>query len=159
MIYKKWLPKILALLVILINLSSCTFKDIEFKKIESFKLLKTEKNSATAELYILLRNPNKTSITVTGLDMNVTINQTNIGKVKLQEKVKLKGNSEEAHRFVIKANYGDLAVGGFSSILSMVFSKKINIKGSGQVKARVMGVSKTLPVEINNDVPISYFTK
>jgi LEA14-like dessication related protein len=146
------------LILSLFYLSSCTFKEVEFKKVESFKLLNTDKQGATVELFILLKNPNKMAITVADLDMQVMVNQTNIGKIKLAEKVKINAKSEKAHRFVIKANYSDIAVGGFSSLLSIIMSKKVNINCNGNITAKAMGVSKTMPVDFKGDVPLSYFT-
>lgn len=139
--------------------SSCTFKEVEFKKVESFKLLKTDNKGATVELFILLKNPNKMAITVSDLDMQVMVNQTNIGKINLAEKVKINARSEKAHRFVIHANYSDIAVGGFSSLLSIIMAKKVNLSCNGSIKAKALGVSKTMPVDFKGDVPLSYFTK
>jgi len=147
------------LFIVLINFSACTFKEVEFKKVESFKLLKIDNKGALVELFILLKNSNNMAITVADLDMNVMVNQTNIGKVKLEEKVRINAHSEKAHRFVIKANYSDLAVGGFSSLLSIIMSKKVNISCNGNIKAKALGVSKTMPVDFKGDVPLSYFTK
>lgn len=147
------------LFIIILQLSSCTFKEVEFKKIESFKLLNTDNKGATVELYIVLKNPNKMSITVSDVDMDVKVNQTNVGKIKLTEKVKIAANSEKANRFVVKAGYADMAVGGFSSLLSIIMSKKVNITCSGNIKAKAMGVSKTMPVDFKGEVPLSYFSK
>jgi LEA14-like dessication related protein len=72
---------------VLLSISSCTFKEVEFKKVESFKLLSTDSKGAVVELFILLKNPNKMAITVSDLDMNVMVNQTNIGKIKLEERI------------------------------------------------------------------------
>lgn len=155
----KFSKALLILAIALINLSSCTFKEVEFKKVESFKLLNTDNKGATVELFILLKNPNKMAITVSDLDMQVMVNQTNIGKIKLAEKVRINARSEKAHRFVIKANYSDIAVGGFSSVLSIIMSKKVNISCNGNIKAKALGVSRTMPVDFKGDVPLSYFTK
>jgi LEA14-like dessication related protein len=153
----KFLKSFLLLMIVLFHLSSCKFKEVEFKKVDSFKLLNTDNKGATVELFILLKNPNKMAITVSDLDMQVMVNQTNIGKIKLAEKVKLAAQSEKSHRFVIKANYSDIAVGGFSSLLSIIMSKKVNLSCSGIITARAMGVSKTMPVDFKGDVPLSYF--
>jgi LEA14-like dessication related protein len=159
MLYLKKTNQLILLFVSFFLLTSCTFKEVEFKKVESFKLLNTDKQGATVELFILLKNPNKMAITVSDLDMQVMVNQTNIGKIKLAEKVKINARSEKAHRFVIKANYSDIAVGGFSSLLSIIMSKKVNISCNGNIKAKALGVSKTMPVDFKGDVPLSYFTK
>ncbi len=147
------------LFIVLVNFSACTFKEVEFKKVESFKILKTDTKGAVVELLILLKNPNAMAITVADLNMNVTVNQTNIGKIKLAEKVKINARSEKAHRFVINANYSDLAVGGFSSILSLILSKKVNVSCNGNIRAKALGITKTMPVDFKGDVPLSYFSK
>jgi hypothetical protein len=41
---------------VLLSISSCTFKEVEFKKVESFKLLSTDSKGAVVELFILLKN-------------------------------------------------------------------------------------------------------
>lgn len=159
MFNKSILKKFVFLSLIILNFSSCTFKEIEFKKVESFKLLNTDSKGAVVELNILLKNPNSMAVTVLDLDMNVMVNQTNMGKIKLSEKVRIKAHSEKIHRFVIKANYSDIAVGSFSSLLSIIMSKKVNLSCNGNITAKVIGVSKTMPVEFKGDVPLSYFTK
>jgi LEA14-like dessication related protein len=141
--------------LISIQFSSCSFKEVEFKKVESFKILNTDKKGASAELYVMLKNPNRMSITVSDIDLDLTVNQSNVGKIKLAEKVKIEGRSEKSHRFVINAKYSDLAVGGFSSLLSIIMSKKVNIACSGNIQARAMGVSKTMPVNYKGEVPLS----
>jgi LEA14-like dessication related protein len=155
----KFLKPFLLLVIVLFQLSSCTFKEVEFKKVESFKLLKTDNKGATVELFILLKNPNKMAITVSDLDMQVMVNQTNLGRINLAEKVKINAKSEKAHRFVVEAKYSDIAVGGFSSLLSIIMSKKVNLSCNGSIKAKALGVSKTMPVDFKGDVPLSYFTK
>ncbi len=147
--------KILSIVFCIGAFSSCTFKNVEFKKIESFKVLKTDDSGALVELNILLKNPNNVPFSLTKADLDVMVNQTAIGKVDLAEKVRVKANSEEVHRFVIHANYSDLAVGGFSSLLSVLFSKKVAVKCKGNIRARAMGISKKFPVEYVGDVPIS----
>jgi LEA14-like dessication related protein len=159
MFHLKFLKSFFLFAVVLLNFSSCTFKEVEFKKVESFKLLNTDSKGAVVELYILLKNPNKMAITVNNLDMNVMVNQTNIGKINLAEKVKINARSEKAHRFVIKANYSDIAVGGFSSLLSIIMAKKVNLSCSGNITAKALGVSRTMPVDFKGDVPLSYFMK
>ncbi len=159
MFNKKFLRSFFLIAVVLLSFSSCTFKEVEFKKVESFKLLSTDNKGAVVELFILLKNPNKMAITVSDLDMNVMVNQTNIGKIKLADKVKINARSEKAHRFVIKANYSDIAVGGFSSLLSIIMSKKVNLTCNGNITARALGISKKMPVDFKGDVPLSYFTK
>jgi hypothetical protein len=37
-------------------------------------------------------------------------------------------------------------------------SKKVNINCNGNITAKAMGVSKTMPVDFKGDVPLSYFT-
>ena len=138
------------------SLSSCKFHQVEFKKFESFKLLKTTTKEALVELQVMVKNPNSFPITVSSVDLDVSLNQTNIGKVTLNEKVRIRARSEKLQRFVIKANYSDLAVGGFSSILSMVLSKKINVSCNGTVNARSMGVSRNLPLSYKGEVPLGF---
>jgi LEA14-like dessication related protein len=141
-------------ILISLEFSSCTFKEVEFKKVESFKILNTDKKGATAELNVILKNPNRMSITVSSIDLILVVNQSNIGNIKLAEKVKIAARSEQSHRFVVNAKYSDIAVGGFSSLLSIIMSKKVNIACSGNIQARALGISKTMPISYKGDVPL-----
>lgn len=152
---KNWISGFV-LVLLMASLTSCKFHQVEFKKFESFKLLRTTSKEAVVELQVMVKNPNSFPITVSSVDLDVSLNQTNIGKVTLDEKVRIKARSEKLQRFVIKANYSDLAVGGFSSLLSMVLSKKVNLSCNGTVNARSMGISRNLPLSYTGEVPLGF---
>lgn len=155
----KIISKLLLFLAVVGMFASCGYKNVEFKKVESFKILKTDKSGALVELNVLLKNPNAVAFSLTEANFDVIINQTSIGKVDLTERVRVKGHSESVHRFVVRANYQDLAVGGFSSLLSILLSKKVALKCTGIVKARAMGMSRSFPVEYSGEVPIAFDLK
>jgi hypothetical protein len=54
----------------------------------------------------------------------------------------------------VEANYADLLTGGIAGLINMVMKQKIKGSCQGWIKVRSMGITRTIPVSFNGDIPI-----
>ena len=112
------------------------------------------KEGVSITLFARIGNPNNNSFIVNEADINVNVNSTTLGKIKLKEPIRIKRKSNEVYAFEVSANYADLLSGGISGLITMVMKQKIKGGCSGWIKVKSMGVSRTIPVSFNGDIPI-----
>ena len=67
------------------------------KEVRDVRLSEFGSDGLKAEVDILVENPNSFKFKVTDSDLNVSINGTNIGKVKLGEKLTIEEFYESVH--------------------------------------------------------------
>jgi LEA14-like dessication related protein len=134
-------------------LSSCISKEpVEFNKIDHIKIRNISKESIEVEIGAILRNPHNLNFSIRKADIDLSINNSSLGRLKLAEPVKIKKRSENNYDFTVKATYTDLLVGGVSSIVSMIFKQKVQCRCKGTMTIRSMGITRTIPVEYDGEV-------
>jgi LEA14-like dessication related protein len=143
------------LLFITLFITSCNYKDVQLKKIESFKVLNFDKEGAEVELNLLVDNKNKIGFTVYSSDLNLTISKIELGKVTFAEKVHIPGGGECHKRVVLKASLKDLGVTALASLASLALTKQVDLSINGDVKVRSMlFFSKRYPVNLKEKIKL-----
>ena len=141
------------LAIITISMVSCSYKEVQLKKIESFKVLHFDKEGAEVELNLLVDNKNKFGFTVYSSDLNLTISKIELGKVTFAEKVHIPGSGECHKRVVLKASLKDLGVTALASLASLAFTKQVDLSINGDVKVRSMlFFSKRYPINLKEKI-------
>lgn len=136
--------------------SSCNdIKDVTFSGIENVQIISISTKGAEAEITAKIKNPNNMGFTVYKSDMDVTLNGINTGKAYLTDNVKIKRNSEEAYTFKVKADFSNLSLTDFPSLLAIATGKNIKVGLKGNIKAGNLFVKRTFPVDVSQDVPIN----
>jgi hypothetical protein len=80
------------------------------------------------------------------------VNGIELGNVKLERKVKIKANSDDAPSFHIKSDFSKLSVGDLAKIMSIVSTKSANVTVKGEVKVGKWFYKKKFPVELNKNI-------
>ncbi len=127
---------------------------IQFKGIEKIKIGKVNKEGVAITLYARLANPKNFSFSVKEADIDVMLNKTSIGKITLQKPIRIKRKTEEVYAFEVEANYADIMSGGIAGLINLVMKQKIQGGCSGWIKVRSMGLTRTIPVSFNGEIPI-----
>jgi LEA14-like dessication related protein len=145
----------LGIISLLLLLSSCMPNEpVKFNGIDKIKIGKVNKEGVSITLFAKLANPNNASFTVKDADIDVMVNNTSLGKIKLKEPIRVKRKTEEVYAFEVEANYADLLTGGIAGLINMVMKQKIKGSCQGWIKVRSMGITRTIPVSFNGDIPI-----
>lgn len=155
---KKLFFLLLALTTILF--SSCgDYQEVTFSGIENMKLLKLSQNGVEAEITAKIKNPNNTSFNIYKSEMDVTLNGLNVGKAYLSENVRIKKNSEEPYKFLIKSDFSALSITDIPKIISMAMSKNVTIGLKGDLRAGKLFIKKSFPVELTQKVPMDFLKR
>ncbi|TAL59670.1 MAG: hypothetical protein EPN85_08915 [Bacteroidetes bacterium] len=102
-----------------------------------------------------IKNPNSMGITVFPSSFDATVNGIDIGKVKLDKRVRIKANSDTTSEFHIKSDFTKVSLADISKIVSMVSSKSAAVSLKGDVKAGKWYYKKRFPFEYKKSISLS----
>lgn len=151
--------RILAIfLITIVFLSSCKIQPITVKKVGDVKVKDYSMSGVTVEIKLIVNNPNALGLTLYKSDLNIKLNNTDLGQAKLDKKIKIKRKSEKEYSIVLSSDFSKL---GTATLLSMgqlfVTGKMGNptIAVNGEVKAGNLFYKKRFPVEIKEKINLS----
>lgn len=138
--------------------SSCmTYKDLEFKNMNSCSMGKVKDGKVNFILNVRVYNPNWYKIKVINGEMDLSIGGNDAGKAHLSEKIKLRGKEERDYQILVEADFRQLTKALLASSISVMINKSATIKMKGWVKGRVFVVGKKFPVEFKENVSLDQF--
>lgn len=141
--YQNNMKKFLFLFVTLLGLISCKVVEPEFRGGEQFKLTKMDMNNVHFKLGAKVFNGNKFNIKVKPSTLDVHIEDMYIGKVHLEEKIKLKKKTESELLVPFRA---ELEKGVLFKLLGLAGKPDVKLKLTGQIKAGTFIFYKKLDV-------------
>src|SRR5688500_17539239 len=112
------------------------FEDLEFLVLENFSVVKIDGKVRFGYDYII-KNRNWYSIIIKPSFLFRKIDDTDCGWVKVEEKIKVKGNTTRGYHFVLVGDDSQFVKSTFSSIWNMMSGKGIGFNIAGQLKAGV----------------------
>ena len=135
-----------SVLILLVSFafSSCTFYEPEFKGGEDLKIGKLEGRTLQLTVGANVYNKNKFAIKVKPSDLNVYVEGDYMGKVHLDEKFKMKGNSETRITAPMTVT---LAEGALFKALRFANKEKLQIRLAGDVKAGALLITKKIHID------------
>lgn len=148
---------IFALLPLLILICGCGFKPLEPKGIEDIKFLKVDalQGIVIFDLGMKINNPNGLAFTLYASELDIKVGSVPLGKVTVNEAVKLKRKTEDLYRVKVNAKLGDL-LRNIPLLIKVIAQKQTDVEIKGWIRAGTLGLRKTIPVEINQkQVPTS----
>jgi LEA14-like dessication related protein len=102
-----------------------------------------------------IKNPNNIGVTVFPTSFDATVNGIDIGKIKLDKRVRIKANSDGISEFHVKSDFSKLGMGDIATVISMVASKNATVSLKGDVKVGKWYYKKRFPVEFKKTVNLS----
>lgn len=135
--------------------SSCSFEDVEVEEITDFKMLSVEKKELNYELHVRVKNPNSTTFTLTGADVDLFLSGMEMGKTRLMENVKIKSNSTETVTVRLQTELNKPFKEYMGSLMSTVLTGKLNLEMKGDVKGRCcLLISKKFEIDHKEAVSV-----
>ena len=137
-----------AVLFLSFTLSGClSYKQVELKEIADFEVKKMTSEGVEIDLTAQIVNPNGYKISVTDYDLELFVNGSSLGKPEISEKLVLPRKSDAKHTVTVKASLAGLMSQGLGAMLGLMSSSKIDFAIKGHIKAKAMGVKKTIDVD------------
>ncbi len=134
-------------------LSSCSVKDVEVGNIQSFNVLEINKEYIEIDITAPVKNENNFSFRISDVDLNVTFNGIDLGKINKIKPIRILKKSESIQHLVFKIRLEQVAKGGLLFISSLL-ANKAKLKVKGYVKTSKFIFSKRIKVDYNQTTPI-----
>ena len=134
-------------------LTSCKIKEVEIGKIEGINLKDLTKDHISLELMVPIKNNNNFAFTISDVNIDLSLNNVDLGKVKKCTKLKIPANSSAVQTLAFDIKFSKL-VDNPLSLLSSVIKNKVDLKASGYIKVRKIIFTKKYNVDYNQSVKI-----
>ena len=116
------------LAAMVIGSSGCEFEEPDISDVKNFKLI---------------NNPNAFNFKIKGGDVDIKINEEEVGTVKLSEKIKIRKKKQNTYTVPLRIQLKNAPL---FKLIKISQSDKIIVKADGTVKGSVMGISKKVPI-------------
>lgn len=132
-------------------------KDPEFITMQKVRVTNISAGNVTIEGDAVLRNPNAVGLDLTGIDIDVTVNEVEVGKARqTNSAVDIQANSNFtiplAFDFKTKQVLGDVILG----VLGALIKQKVDVlyKGNIKFKALDLNLEFEVPIEYEEEIPL-----
>lgn len=150
MMPKTWLRRIALSTLILLGFSSCaTYEDLEFERMDGFKLDNIKGREIGMTVGAVVTNPNWFAIKLLPSTVKVYLEGQLIGEVQLNEKVKIRRKQENTLSVPLNATLED---GAMFSLIRYSMKDTLNIRMTGDVRASVLFLSKKITIDENRKI-------
>lgn len=139
--------------VAVIAMSSCTmYQDVEVLEVNDVRVTEFSNEVIRAEVDLKVKNPNWYAIRLTKSEVDLTVNENELGKLNLGEKVKLAPKAVSYNTLKVEADYEDISGNFLQNMLGLIFKPKIDFKAEGYIKAKALIFGKKVPIKIEEQV-------
>jgi len=139
-------------------LNSCEFEEINFKGIEKFELLDQKDDEIKLKLMMRVENLNKFNIILKNSDLDLSLNDTYIGKATIDAPVKLKKKTEAAYPVVLNIKGKDV-MKKTMGMMGTILNGPVKFTAKGKVTGKAYGISKAMDVAFSEKLNLADFAK
>ena len=139
-------------LISFVFLTACfDYEDVEFRGVQNVGLEGRSEGNITLRIDMKVNNPNNYNIKIKKSALDVYVNGSKVGRTKMKNNIVLKKNYQEVYPLYLSLSEKELKSSALSTIGSFLKgSMKVRIKGD--IKAKVYGVGKKFPIDIEEPV-------
>ena len=149
-------------LLLIFFLTSCQlYEDVEINGIEDVEVenLFDKKKQTKVIIKVKIFNPNWYKIKIKEADLHLYVAKKDLGKLNLDEVVKMPKKVEKIQTIVIVPDSKKAFEAAMESMGDVLSSGKVKVKIKGKIKGSVMGISKWIDVNHTETVDIREFLK
>jgi LEA14-like dessication related protein len=144
--------KALIILVSLFLFSCKGFEEIKVSNVEGFYLNKLTLENVDAQVQVKINNPNSKGFNIYPSEFDVVFSGMRLGKAKLNQKVRIKPNSEEVYSFKLNSKLSDINPMDALKLLNLGSLGNIEVKGD--LKVGKFYYKKKIPVNYSDKVKL-----
>lgn len=128
----------------------------KFKTVEDLNIIKFTNEEVVLEGKAVIHNPNAFSIEVISTEMDVKVNDVEVGKVEQNERTEVSGNSDFRVPLVVRFPPEKVVndKGLLGGVLNAIFKKKVNVYYKGTITVSAIGIPIDVPVEAEKEVKL-----
>lgn len=148
---------ILLLAIPLVLLQGCfEYEDVDFKGVKNVSLVERTDKNLKIQVDVLVNNPNTFNIKVKKSTLDIYLNDKYVGKTTLDDKIVLKKQTEDVYAVVLNTDAKSILKAAMGSIGGLL-KGTANIRLKGKVKGSVYGISKSVEVDMTEQVNLKDF--
>lgn len=136
---------------------SCSIQPVTIKKVEQVKVKEFSMKGAKVEVSLVVNNPNAIGFKIYKSDLNVMLNNFELGKAGISNRVKIKRKAETTCTIIIESDFSKLTPASMMSLGQQFASGKLNnpmITVSGELKAVKLFYKKSFPVNVKERISL-----
>jgi LEA14-like dessication related protein len=137
------------LLFALAGFFSCRAPEmITVSKVENARLLKCDQTGIEMEVSLRIKNPNHIGFNIyRSSNLDAQLNGMSIGKLKINKRIHIGANSDDAHTFIISSDLSKMTLSDIPKILVISKMKSANLNIKGELKVGKFFYKKTFQVD------------
>ncbi len=137
------------------GLNSCsTYKDVTIENISDIKITGSSLESVQLDILVQINNPNFYDVNITGYNLEISMENTQLGTVNSNNKITIEGNSNKYHHLPVELKLKGIFSGAIA-FFSAFTKEKIKIKITGTVDAKAMMLDRVIDINIEKEVKLS----
>ena len=122
----------------------------EFRFIENVRVTSVSDKEALLNADAVFFNPNDVSMTLRAVDVDVMIEEKEVGRIQQSKKIKIPASSD--FRIPLDATFNIGEVGVLNTLLGMLGGKKLKVRYVGHIKVTMNGLPMRVPVDYEEDI-------
>ncbi|MCG8699230.1 MAG: LEA type 2 family protein [Bacteroidales bacterium] len=151
--YKKNLRYTLIVIVSILITSCASFEDIKIGDIQNLKVNGIEDNVIKIDVEVPVDNPTLFSFKITSVDIRTTVNGKYIGKLSLNEPIKVKSRRNENYLVPVDVKISNMFVTMFV-MMNVKSGSSLKVKLEGTAQGQSMLIKKEYPIEEVIDIKL-----
>lgn len=143
-------------LFVIVGLSSCQKPESpQFKHVENIVVELESLSSANLHAEAVLFNPNKNTITIKGVDIDILMGEKVIAILEEDYDIKAKGNSDFKVPMDVKVRLQDLNLNAIGSAFGLFGNDGQEIRYLGKIKVKAFGVPFSVKVDFKEKIKVN----
>lgn len=145
---------LLLVLLSIISVSCFEIKPVEVGDIQGIRINKLSGKSISLDVLLPINNPNTFKFKITDINLDIVINNVNLGKVKNIDKVTVPARSNQIYSFLVEVEFSKILTGAIS-LFKYLMESQAKVKLTGHIKVRAFFISKT--IKVNEEKTVKLF--
>lgn len=125
-----------------------SYKEVKLTQIRSVQLANNDLSSGKIVVVVSIQNPNNYAIKIKKYDLHAYANESDLGKVDVEEDIVIPKNSEQDHTITFKPDMAKI----LSILPSLYFAGSAEAAIRGTVKVKAMMLSKKFKVDLKKKI-------
>lgn len=151
---KPRLPFLYGFCLFVIIVTACSnFEEVKVGSPAGLRINRLRASEINLEVLLPIENPNNKKFKVTTIDLDVSLNEHYLGKIRNVDQVLIPGKSKDIYTLSLEIEMNNLLSSVFS-VLNILASRRVKLEIKGFLKVRSGIFTMTIPVEEMDEVLI-----
>ncbi len=148
------MTRLILITLISLIIVACSLKPVTVQKVDGLNINSANMNEIEVALTLKIDNPNNYAITVKKIDLNVNAGGIDLGRVLVEQKVKIPAKSVTSQTFNFKVNLSQLGAAAIPAGLALLSKGNLQLKANGKIRAKAFLISKNFEVNFSDAVKL-----